>query len=205
MNCIIVFVFLAVFVFICFIATVWLTLLKRRKHKVEKMKYELGVVYEKLVDGAFQWDEQFSKQKFIDYFIADKFKKYHHIKYDDNYTYYIAWNDMPDCDAVCILAFVVKKSLRNKGLGTEIFHNWFYEMGNPRIIIEVDNADAMRFWEREGFIVNEEYVHFQPALDVGKKPVRMPLAFNFDPENIKALETSMLKYGFGKDKNGEYI
>ena len=193
------FTVVTVFVFMCLANLAVQYVTRRVRRKRETAERELGIVYDRLVDGAFPPDEQVSKKEFTDYFLRDRFRKHHHIEYDGDFTYYLAWNDLPNCNAVCIQALVVDKKLRNRGRGSEVFHNWFYETGNPNVVIEVDNEGARRFWEREGFVVNDRHEHFQPRLGEGKKPVAMPLAFNFDvdTDDIPAIEKDLLKYGFG--------
>lgn len=169
---------------------------RRGTHTNDNVECKLGIVYDRLVKGTFPTDEQVSKQEFIDYFQKDALRGEHHIEYDNSFTYYLAWNDLPVFDAVFIQAFVVEQNHRNKGLGSRVFRNWFKTHGNPKAVLEIDNEGARRFWEREGFIVNDEYEHYQPALGPGKTRVRMPLAMNFVPSDIMKLDNVIVSTCF---------
>lgn len=160
-------------------------------------RQELERTYHKLVEPNFHVDERMPIKEFCDYFISDKYRDRHFIEFNDDYL--LLWCDLPG-DVKCIEFLVVDKDKRNGGLGRKVFSEWMDRHGHPKLMMEIDNDGAERFWGRFGIHVIPGYDYVQPPLKEGLNPVyTLKLATNFTQtkDEIDKMVKNWFKYGFG--------
>jgi len=165
-------------------------------------------LYNTLIAPTFSRNERMSETDFVKYFLTHKYKENHHLEYSDK-EYVMVWCDFGDeCDVKAIEFFVVAKDKRNAGIGRAVFESWLKRNHNPRLFMEIDSADALRFWEKFGLHEVKGLKYSQPALGDGLSSVDTLIpAINFDAsphEVAEIIKRYWFRYGFDIEVDDTY-
>ncbi|MDE6400976.1 MAG: GNAT family N-acetyltransferase [Muribaculaceae bacterium] len=91
--------------------------------------------------------------------------------------------------------FAIIPQQRGKNLGSEMLHHLFKEV-SPDVLLEVEKPDddisrkRIRFYQKNGFKIREEFDYVQPPYSPDKKPVPMLLMThgNVNLHNIESIK-----------------